>query len=123
MTTKELYFHINQIYNNKHLNKLALDKYDLNIELCDIGKYNCTAQTFDITRKSIDTNIFFTIDYKEDENDPLYLINYKLHSPGNRQIKTDRLTNNQTIHPLIKKLISQIIRDIKIENILNDSKI
>lgn len=116
MTTKELYFHINQIYNNKHLNKLALDKYDLNIDLFDNCQYNCT-------QKSGDTNIFFTIDYNKDEKHPIYLINYKLHSPSNRQIKTDRLTNNQTIHPLIKKLISQIIRDIKIENILNDSKI
>lgn len=113
MTTKQLFLLIHQIYLNKPLLKSAFENHHLIISSHD-NYYQISHY------KPNKTQINFKV---EVNHSPIshseYLLNYRFVNTDKKIAQSDKLTTKDKIPQLIEKLLIPIIREMKIDNILD----
>ena len=116
MTTRQLFLLINQIYLNKPLLKSAFENYNLIISSHD-NYYEVSHH------KTNGTLIKFKV---EVNHSPIcswstseYLLNYRFVNTDKKIAQSDNLKTKDKIPQLIEKLLIPIIREMKIDSILD----
>ena len=107
MTTKQLFHHIQGIYQDKKLLKTVWESHDIIISSHD-NHYECSYRKGDI---QIKFKIEVEMGYPE------YTLHYRIISTENKQVINKTITNT-TIPKIISNLLVPIIREIKINNII-----
>ena len=113
MTTRQLFITINQIYLNKLLLKSSFEDHHLIISSHD-NYYEVSHH------KSNSSHIKFKI---EVEHSPItyskYYLHYRFSNHENKIAQSNTLTSKDQIPLLIKNLLIPIIREMKIDNIID----
>lgn len=113
MTTKQLFLLIHQIYLNKPLLQSAFENHHLIISSHD--------NYYEISHhKSNGTQIKFKVEVNHSPiSNSEYLLNYRFVNTTKKIAQSDTIKTKDKIPNLIKILLTPIIREIKIDNILN----
>jgi hypothetical protein len=113
MTTRQLFLTINQIYLNKTLLRSIFENYDIIISSHD-NYYEVSHH------KPNGTLIKFKV---EVQHSPIshskYILNYRFTNNISNIAQSNTLTSKDQIPQLIEKLLIPIIREMKIDNILD----
>jgi hypothetical protein len=113
MTTRQLFLTIHQIYLNKPLLQSAFEDHHLIISSHD--------NYYEISHhKPNGTQIKFKVEVNHSPISPSeYLLNYRFVNTNKKIAQSDKLTTKDKIPQLIENLLIPIIREMKIDNILN----
>jgi hypothetical protein len=107
MNTKQLFHHIQEIYQDKKLLKTVWESHDIIIS-SNGNYYECSYHKNGI---QIKFQIEVEMGYPE------YTLHYRIISTENKQVINKTITNT-TIPEIISNLLVPIIREIKINNII-----
>jgi len=113
MTTKQLFNTIHQIYLNKTILKSTFENYDLIISSHD-NYYEVSHH------KTNGTLIKFKIEVKHSTISPSeYLLNYRFVNSNSKIAQSNTTSTKEQIPQLIQNLLIPIIREMKINTIIN----
>ncbi len=113
MTTRQLFLTINQIYLNKPLLRSTFENYDIIISSHD-NYYEVSHH------KTNGTLIKFKVEVQHSPiSSSKYLLNYRFVNTENKIAQSNTLTTKDQIPKLLQNLLIPIIREMKINNIID----
>lgn len=113
MTTKQLFNTIHQIYLNKTILKSTFENYDLIISSHD--NYYIVSN-----HKPNGTQIKFKIEVKHSIiSNSEYLLHYRFLNTNSKIAQSNTTSTKEQIPQLIQNLVIPIIREMKIDTIIN----
>ena len=113
MTTRQLFLTIDQIYLNKSLLRSSFENYDIII--------SSHSNYYEVSHhKTNGTLIKFKIEVKHSTISPSeYLLNYRFVNSNSKIAQSNTTSTKEQIPQLIQNLLIPIIREMKINTIIN----